>query len=158
MYTVCRTLYPAARLFFLSIQLSAGLGLSSASFSMHIKTNNGKLWHSSCSDLLPCESMSTSTSGANVQGMYCNLYLVYTPCIEFSSASRPNRTDCQVGLLSYISLVNLGTILQRMWYCDCKHIISPLCTCVCSSLLQLPAVIRGVNSGECMQWMWRMLL
>ena len=96
----------------LYIQLSVGLGLSSASFSMYIKTNNGTFWHSDCLDLLPCEPTSDSTSGANVQGMYCKLDLVYTPCIEVSSVGRPNRADCQVGLLSYISLVNLGTILQ----------------------------------------------
>ena len=125
---------------------------------MYIKTNNGTFWHSRCLDLPPCEPMSDSTSDANVQGMYCDLELVYTPCIEVSSTGRPNRADCQVGLLSYISLVNLGTILQRLWYCDCKHIIYPLCICAYSSLLQLPAVIRGGNSGECMQWMWRILL
>ena len=158
MYTVCRTLYPAARLFFLYMQLSVGLGLSSPSFSMYITTHNSTFRHSGCLDLPLCEPISTSTSGANVQRMYCDLELVYTPCIEFSSAGILNRIDCQVGLLSYISIVNLGTILQRMWYCDCKHIISPLCSCVCSSLLQLPAVIKGVKSGECMQWMWRMLL
>ena len=133
----------------LYIQLSVGLGLSSASFSMYIKTNNGKLRHSGCLDLLPCEPMSDSTSGANVQGMYCDLDLVYTPCIEVSSAGRPNRADCQVGLLSYISLVNLGTILQRLWYCECKHIIYPLCT-TCLQL-NFAAICCDQGSQE-----WRM--
>ena len=96
----------------LYIQLSVGLGLSSASFSMYIKTKNGTFWHSGCLDLPSCEPMSASTSDANVQGMYCKLDLVYTPCIDFFSVGRPIRSDCQVGLLSYISLVNLGTILQ----------------------------------------------
>ena len=95
---------------------------------MYIKTNNGKLQHSGCLDLPPCEPMSASTSDANIQGMYCDLDLLYTPCIEFFSAGRPIRSDCQVGLLSCISLVNLGTILQRLWYCECKNIIYPLCT------------------------------
>ena len=91
----------------LYIQLSVGLGLSSASFSMYITTNNGTFWRSGCLDLLPCEPTSDSTSGANVQGMYCKLDLVYTPCIEVSFTDRPKRSDCQVGLLSYILLVNL---------------------------------------------------
>ena len=88
----------------LYIQLSVGLGLSSASFLMHIKTKNGTFGHSDCLDLLPCEPMSASTSDANVKGMYCKLGLVYTPCSEYSSAGRSYRSDCQVGLLSYISL------------------------------------------------------
>ena len=60
----------------LYIQLSVGLGLSSASFSMYITTNNGKLRHSGCLELPPCKPMSASTSGANVQGMYCDLIRV----------------------------------------------------------------------------------
>ena len=100
----------------LYIQLSVGLGLSSASFSMYIKTKNGTFWHSGCLDQPPCEPMNASTSDANVQGMYCDLDLVYTPCIKFSFAGEPYRSDhdCKVGLLSYIPLVNLGTILQRL--------------------------------------------
>ena len=92
----------------LYIQLSVGLGLSSASFSMYIKTKNGTFWHSGCLDLPPCEPMSDSTSDASVQGMYCDLDLVYTPCIEFSSAGTPYRSDhdCQVGLLSYIRIIS----------------------------------------------------
>ena len=78
----------------LYIQLSVGLGLSSASFLMYITTNNGTFWSSDCLDLPLCEPMSDSTSGANLQGMYCDLDLVYTPCIEFSSAGRPYRSDC----------------------------------------------------------------
>ena len=87
----------------LHIQLSVGLGLSSASFSMHITTINSTFRHSGCVDLPPCEPMGDSTSGASVQGMYCDLDLVYTPCIKFSSAGVPYRSDhdCQVGLLSY---------------------------------------------------------
>ena len=125
LYGICMTVHvysvydtvPCCQLIlnnYLYIQLSVGLGLSSASFSMYIRTKNGTFWHSDCLDLPPCEPMSASTSDGIVQGMYCKLDLVYTPCIEYSSAGsyRPNRSDCQVGLLSYISLVNLGTILQ----------------------------------------------
>ena len=109
------TLLPGySKQFPIYIQLSVGLGLSSASFSMYIKTKNGTFGHSDCLDLPPCEPISASTSGANLQGMSCDLDLVYTPCIKLSSAGEPYRYDhdCKVCLLSYISLVNLGTILQ----------------------------------------------
>ena len=80
----------------LTIQVPVLLGLSSASFTLYIRTTYGGTIRStsaSCSDLPLCETVNVTTCATDGQRRYYKVQFAYKTCPV-------NNENCKVGLLS----------------------------------------------------------